>query len=134
MKKLVSAILIACIAISTVACGASVSTEKSLTGKISVKVVGSDVTLNNCSYSFPKDFSIEEGKIEDPIGISYAQLSNNGELIGVFADGFYSENITDDNLFDAVNSVYTTIHSVNDGLELSDDMFVESDYNALVGK
>ena len=127
LKRIATAMLISAFAVNAMGCGASASTEHSETGQISVKVVNQEVTLNNCKFTFPEGYDISEGKFAKPIGISYAEISKDGNVTGVFADGFYSEDITMENVADAVNKVYTTVHSVDKELELSEDMFIETD-------
>ena len=128
MKKLLKAVVAVGMCMSLCACGASVSTEKSETGQLHTTIKGSTVKLNHIEYEFPEGYTFEDGKFTEPIGISYAQVENEaGEIVGVCADGMYSEEITRDNVIDVVNTVYMTVHSVENPLELNSDMFIEGD-------
>ncbi|MCR5415933.1 MAG: hypothetical protein K6E79_03980 [Pseudobutyrivibrio sp.] len=127
MKKKIAMIIVSVMALALVGCGASVSTERSSTGQLTTKVVNQDVTLNICEHEFPEGYTITDGKITDPIGISYASIDKDGTVVGIFADGYYEENITEDNITDCVNTVFKNIHGVDTALDITSDMYVSSD-------
>ena len=126
MKKVIS--VVAALVMSAVllcACGYSASTQSSKTGRISTKIENNKVTLNHTSYEFPEEYKFEDFAITDPVGISAIQVADsNGKTMGIVSDGMYTENITEENMVDAANTVYMTVHGVDTPLELEKEMFV----------
>ncbi|MCR5515502.1 MAG: hypothetical protein K6F41_03505 [Lachnospira sp.] len=128
MKKILKITVAMVMAASLCACGASVSTEKSETGQLNTSIVGTKVKLNNVEYEFPEGYTFDEGKVTSPIGMSYATVYNkDGNTIGVCSDGMYTENITKENMIDAANTAYMTVHNLENPLDLTEDMFLEAE-------
>jgi len=128
MKRIFTTAIALIMSVSLTACNFSVSTEKSETGQLTASISGTKVKLNHIEYEFPEGYSISDGKITSPIGISYATVNDaDSNTVGICADGMYTENITKDNMMDAANTVYMTVHNMENPLELSEDMFLEGD-------
>ncbi|SFI09774.1 hypothetical protein SAMN04487830_12226 [Pseudobutyrivibrio sp. OR37] len=126
MKKIVNVILVLTVCFSMCACGFSVSTETSSTGQLTTSINNNKVKLNHSEYEFPEGYSFKDGKIKSPVGMSYVQIYNReDEVVGVCADGYYTETISKDTMKDAVNTVYKAAHNVDSSLQLTDDLFVE---------
>ncbi|MCR4567790.1 MAG: hypothetical protein K5769_07045 [Pseudobutyrivibrio sp.] len=124
MRKILNFTLAAVVGLSLCACSAS--TVKSDAGQIKVSVKDSTVKLNHVEYIFPEGYNFFDATITEPIGMSVVEVKDqDGNLVGVCSDGLYKEDITKDNIKDAVNAAYMTFHNIDKPLELSDDMFVE---------
>ncbi len=109
-------------------CACSTSTVKSETGQIKVSVKDSTVKLNHVEHEFPEGYKFADATITKPIGLSVVEVKDkDGNLVGVCSDGLYKEDISTDNIIDAVNTTYMTFHNVDKPLELSEDMFIEGD-------
>ena len=128
MKRIFRVVLAMVMAVSLCACGVSASTEKSETGQLKTSIVGTKLKLNTVEYEFPEGYTFEDGKITSPIGISYATIHDkDGDTVGVCSDGIYTENITKENMIDAANTAYMTVHSMENPLDLTEDMFLEGE-------
>ncbi len=133
MKKFVKAAALMAMAFSLCACTMSAKTVKSETGMIKVSIKNEAVTLNHVEYEFPEDYKIKEGTITKPMGISYVEIKNDDrDLVGVLSDGKYEEDIDEDNIAEAANDVYETVHDVEEDLGLTSDMFVYGDELAAI--
>ncbi|MCR5771226.1 MAG: hypothetical protein K6G87_08360 [Butyrivibrio sp.] len=128
MRKIIKIVAIMAMSLSLCACRVATETTLSETGKITVTVNNNKVKLNHVEFEFPEDYSLKEGLIKDPYGMSYVNVKNDdGELIGVAADGMYSEDIDEDNIADAVNDIYMAFHDVDEPLQMNEDPFVYGD-------
>ena len=128
MKKFIKAVVAVAMGISLCACGVSASTVKSETGQISVSVKETTVKLNHIEHKFPEGYNFKDATITKPIGMSVAEVKDkDGNLVGVCSDGLYKEDITKDNIVDAVNAAYMTFHNVDKPLSVSEDNFVEGE-------
>ncbi|MCR5605647.1 MAG: hypothetical protein K6F69_02370 [Treponema sp.] len=128
MKRIFKIAVALVMAVSLCACGFSASTAASETGQLKISIVGTKVKLNHVEYEFPEGYTFEDDKITSPIGISFATVyDQDGDMVGVCSDGMYTENITKENMIDAANTVYMTVHGLDNPLDLTEDMFLEGE-------
>lgn len=115
-KKIVTLLFVMTIALSSTACGFSRSVVKSDTGMISESVTNNSVKLNLIEHTFPEDCAIETAKLTSPVGMSVAQITQKDTIIGVLSDGYYSEDITEDNILDVANIVLKEVNNLEDDI------------------
>lgn len=122
-RKIVTLMLIGLVALNTTACGFNIgkSAQKSDTGVVTETVVNNKVKLNHVEYEFPDNCTIKTKKFTKPVGISFAQVKQDGEIIGALADGIYSEKITEENFLDAANVVVKEVHGLEEDITIIDE-------------
>ena len=124
MKKFLSVLLVGIVALSFIACGKSYSTQSSKTGQIKTKINETEVSLNSTQFTFPEGYTLKEGNLTDPLGISLVQVEKDDAIIGVYSDGKYTTELNEENLADCANAVYNEVHSMNETLDITPDLFL----------
>ncbi|RKM56539.1 hypothetical protein D6853_07060 [Butyrivibrio sp. X503] len=125
MKRFFKIAAVVAMGVVLCACSMSSKSASSETGQVKITVKDSSVELNHVKHDFPKEYTVSGDIVTKPIGMSYAEVKKDGNLVGVATDGMYKENITKDNMVDAANTAFMTFHNVDTPLEITQDMFLD---------